>query len=95
MNSKAKAITGMLKSTPVLLHPGQARLPTQGTSLSGQTRYEVGAITAGDEHPVHQLVSAHFWFDGLHACEGITTQRSSMRRKITKTLRPLAGSRFA
>lgn len=79
LNSQARAITGLLRSTPGAFLMEAARLPTAQDLLDQrQTRFAMRALNASGEHPTHQLLPANFRFSELHRYEGATGQQSSI-----------------
>jgi hypothetical protein len=79
LNSQAKAITGLLRSTPIVFLQGQACLPFARDLLDHrQTRYAVRALSANGDHPTHQLLPANFRLGELYGYEIATVQPSSI-----------------
>jgi hypothetical protein len=61
LNSQARAITGLLRSTPVVFLQRQACLPFARDLLNHrQTRYAVRALSENGDHPTHQLLPTNF-----------------------------------
>ena len=78
LNSQARAITGLLRSTPS--HPLAATcLPTPHDLLyRRQTRFAAQALNANGNHPTHQLLPTNFRLGELCRHEGATGQPSSI-----------------
>lgn len=71
LNSQARAITGLLKSTPVAFLQREACLPCAKELLDHrQTRYALRALSADGDHQTHQLLPASSRFGELHRHEG-------------------------
>lgn len=79
LNSQARAITGLLKSTPRVFLRAESCLPTAQDLLDHrQARFAARALNANGDHPSHQLLPANFRFGELHRHEGATGQPSSI-----------------
>jgi hypothetical protein len=79
LNSQARAITGLLKSTPRTFLQTASCLPNAQDLLDHrQTKFALRALGAERDHPTHQLLPANFRFGGLHRHEGATGQPSSI-----------------
>jgi retron-type reverse transcriptase len=79
LNSQARAITGLLRSTPRTFLWEASCLPTARDLLDHrQTRFAARALNADGDHPTHQLLPANFRFGDLHCHEGATGQQSSI-----------------
>ncbi|KAL1581840.1 hypothetical protein WHR41_09430 [Cladosporium halotolerans] len=93
LNSQARAITGLLKSTPLAFLREAACLPSARDLLDyRQTRYAVRALNADGDHPTHQLLPANFRLGELHRHDGATGQPSSIGwTKLEKTHRSFGG----
>lgn len=96
LNSQARAITGLLKSTPRAFLQTASCLPDAQDLLDHrQTKFAMRALNANGGHPTHQLLPANFRFGELHRHEGATGQPSSIGwTKPEKTHRSF-GSRLA
>lgn len=78
-NSQARAITGLLRSTPRAVLWEASCLPTARDLLDHrQTRFASRALNADGDHPTHRLLPANFRFSELHRHEGATGQPSSV-----------------
>jgi hypothetical protein len=96
LNSQARAITGLLRSTPRAFLQTASGLPSaQGLLDHRQTKFAMRALSADGDHPTHQLLPANFRFGELHRHEGAIGQPSSIGwTKPDKTHRSF-GSRLA
>jgi hypothetical protein len=96
LNSEARAITGLLGSTPLTFLQQESCLPRAKDLLDHrQTKYAVRALTADWNHPTHQLLPANFRLSELYRQEGAIGQPSSPGwTRLEKTHR-LLGSRLA
>jgi ribonuclease HI len=96
LNSQARSITGMLKSTPIAALLEAARVQQAVHILDHrQTRYAVRALAAPQDHPTHQILPANFRLGELYRHEGATGHLSSVGwRRLDKTHRSF-GSRLA
>lgn len=96
LNSQARAITGLLRSTPREFLQAAACLPNAQELLDHrQTKFAMRALSADGDHPTHQLLPANFRLGELHRHEGATGQPSSIGwTKPEKTHRSF-GSRLA
>jgi hypothetical protein len=73
LNSQARAVTGLLKSTPLALLQEEACLPCAKDLLDHrQTRCPARALSANVDHPTHQLLPPHFRLGELYRHEGAT-----------------------
>jgi hypothetical protein len=73
LNSQARAITGLLRSTPVVFLQRQACLPFARDLLDHrQTRYAVRALSANGDHLTHQLLPTNFRLGELYGYESAT-----------------------
>lgn len=96
LNSQARAITGLLRSTPLVFLQAQACLPCAKDLLDHrQTRYAVRALGANGDHPTHQLLPANFRLGELYGYEGSTPQLSSIGWTRPEKTHRLFGSRLA
>lgn len=96
LNSQARAITGLLRSTPLAFLRDAAHLPSARDLLDyRQTRYAVRALRADGDHPTHQLLPASFRFGELHRHEGATGQPSSIGWTRPEKTHRSFGSRLA
>lgn len=78
LNSQARAITGMLPSTPIPALLEAASLPRAQDLLDyRQTRYAMRALAAPRDHPTHQLLPANFRVGQLYRHEGARGYLSS------------------
>ncbi|KAI7712086.1 hypothetical protein KC353_g8529 [Hortaea werneckii] len=96
LNSQARAITGLLTSTPLAFLRTESCLPTAQDLLDRrQTSFAVRALNANGDHPTHQLLPANFRLGELYRHEGATGQPSSIGwMRAEKTHRSF-GSRLA
>jgi hypothetical protein len=96
LNSQARAITGLLRSTPLTFLQQESCLPCAKDLLDHrQTRYAVRALTADGDHPTHRLLPTNFRLGELYRHEGATGQPSSIGwTRLEKTHR-LLGDRLA
>jgi hypothetical protein len=79
LNNQARAITGLLRATPLVFLQGQSCLPSAKDLLEQrQTRYAVRALSADGDHPTHQLLPANFRLGELYGYESGTPQPSSI-----------------
>ena len=68
LNSQARAITGLLRSTPLTFLRNQACLPYAKDLLDQrQTSYAVRALSADGDHPTHQLLPTNFRLGDLYS----------------------------
>jgi hypothetical protein len=96
LNSQARAITGLLKSTPLVFLKGQACLPYASELLDHrQTRYMVRALSADGDHPTHQLLPINFRLGNLYGYEGATAHPFSIGLIRPEKTHRLLGSRLA
>lgn len=96
LNSQARAITGLLKSTPITFLLESACLPYAGDLLDQrQTRFAARALSAARDHPTHQLLPANFRLGELYRHEGATGQPSSVGWNRPDKVHRLFGSRLA
>ncbi|KAI7704569.1 hypothetical protein KC353_g13409 [Hortaea werneckii] len=96
LNKQARAITGLLKSTPLPLLQQDARLPCARDLLDyRQTRYATRALKANGNHPTHQLLPANFRFGEVYRHEGATGQPSSTGWSTPEKTHRSFGSRLA
>jgi len=96
LNSQARAITGLLRSTPVVFLQRQACLPFARDLLDHrQTRYAVRALSANGDHPTHQLLPTNFRLGELYGYESATAQPSSIGWSRPEKTHRLFGSRLA
>ncbi|KAI7710683.1 hypothetical protein KC353_g9519, partial [Hortaea werneckii] len=93
LNSQARAITGMLSSTPIHTLLAAACLPRAGQLLDNrQTRFAVRALAAAQDHPTHQLLPPNFRMGQLYRHEGAVDRLSSVGwLSPDKTHRTLGG----
>jgi hypothetical protein len=96
LNCQARAITGLLRSTPRAFLQTASGLPNAQHLLDHrQTKFAMRALSAEGDHPTHQLLPANFRFGELHHQEGATGQPSSIGwTRLEKTHRSF-GSRLA
>lgn len=92
VNSQAKAITGLLRSTPLVFFQTQACLPG---AKELQTRYAVRALGADGDHPTHQLLPANFRLGELYSYGSSTSQMSSIGWTRPERTQRLFGSEVA
>lgn len=79
LNSQARGITSLLKSTPIAFMLRAACLPHAGDVLDRRhTRFAVRALSAAQDHPTHQLLPANFRFDEEYRHEGVIGHPSSI-----------------
>jgi hypothetical protein len=96
LNSQARAITGLLRSTPLTFLQQESCLPYAKDLLDHrQTRYAVRALTADRDHPTHQLLPDNFRLGELYRHEGATGQPSSTSWIRPEKTHRLLGSRLA
>jgi hypothetical protein len=96
LNRQARAITGLLRSTPLVFLQGQSCLPSAKELLDQrQTRYAIRALSAAGDHPTHQLLPANFRLGELYGYEGGTQQPSSTGWTRPDKTHRLFGSRLA
>lgn len=96
LNKQARAITGLLKSTPLSLLQQEACLPCARDLLDyRQTRYATRALNADGDHPTHQLLPANFRFGEIYRHEGATGQPSSTGWSTPEKTHRSFGSRLA
>lgn len=93
LNSQARAITGMLLSTPIPTLLSAACLPRAEELLDyRQTRFAVRALAAAQDHPTHQLLPPNFRMGQLYRHEGAVDRLSSVGwLSPDKTHRTLGG----
>jgi hypothetical protein len=96
LNSQARSITGLLRSTPRTFLWEASCLPAARDLLDHrQSRFAARALSADGDHPTHQLLPANFRFGELHRHVGATGQQSSIGwMRPDKTHRSF-GSRLA
>lgn len=96
LNRQARAITGLLKSTPLPMLHQAAYLPDAKDLLDyRQTRFATRALSANGDHPTHQLLPTNFRLGELHQHEGATGQLSSTGWIRPEKTHRLLGSRLA
>jgi hypothetical protein len=96
LNSQARAITGLLRSTPIVFLQRQACLPFARDLLDHrQTRYAVRALSANGDHSTHQLLPTNFRLGELYGYESATVQPSSIGWARPEKTHRLFGSRLA
>lgn len=96
LNSQARAIIGLLRSTPLDFLRNQACLPCARDLLDQrQTRYAVRAISTDGDHPTHQLLPTNFRLSELYSYESATVQPSSMGWTRPEKTHRLFGGRLA
>ena len=96
LNRQARAITGLLRSTPLVFLRDQACLPSARDLLDHrQTRYAVRALGANGDHPTHQLLPANFRLGELYGYGSATAQLSSIGWSRPEKTHRLFGSRLA
>ena len=96
LNRQARAITGLLRSTPLAFLRDQACLPHARDLLDQrQTRYAIRALGADGDHPTHQLLPAGFRMGELYGYEETTVQPSSIGWTRPEKTHRLFGSRLA
>lgn len=96
LNNQARAITGLLKSTPLVFLQCQACLPGARDLLNRrQTRYAVRALNTDGEYLTHQLLPVNFRLDGLYDHRGGTTQSNSTGWTRPEMMHQLFGSKVA
>lgn len=79
INSQARAITGLLKSTPIAFLLETACLPYARDLLDQrQSCFAVRALRAAQDHPTHQLLPANFRLGELYRHEAATGLMSSV-----------------
>lgn len=79
LNSQARAITGLLPSTPIPTLLAAACLPRAEELLDyRQRRFAVRALAAPQDHPTHQLLPANFRMGQLYRHEGARDRLSSV-----------------
>jgi len=95
-NRQARAITGLLRSTPLAFLRDHVCLPPTKNLLDHrQTRYAVRALSANGDHPAHQLLPANFRLSELYGYESATVQPSSIGWARPEKTHRLFGSRLA
>ena len=95
-NRQARAITGLLISTPLAFLRDHVCLPPTKNLLDHrQTRYAVRALSANGDHPAHQLLPANFRLSELYGYESATVQPSSIGWARPEKTHRLFGSRLA
>ena len=96
LNRQARAITGLLRSTPLVFLRDQACLPSARDLLDNrQTRYAVRALSANGDHPTHELLPAGFRLGELYGYEDTMVQPSSIGWMRPEKTHRLFGSRLA
>ena len=96
LNSQARAITGLLRSTPRAFLRAESCLPTAQDLLDHrQTKFAVRALNANGDHPTHQLLPANFRHGELYRHEGATGQPSSIGWMRAERTHRSFGSRLA
>lgn len=96
LNSQTRAITGLLKSTPLAFLQQESCLPRAQDLLDHrQTRYAVRALNVVGHHPTHQLLPANFRLGELYRHEGALGQPSSIGWTRPEKTHRLFGSRLA
>jgi hypothetical protein len=96
LNSQARAITGLLRSTPRAFLQTASCLPDAQDLLDHrQTKFAMRALNANGDHPTHQLLPANFRFGELHRHEGATGQPSSIGWTRPEKTHRSFGSRLA
>jgi hypothetical protein len=96
VNNQARAITGLLRSTPLAFLQGQSCLPSAKDLLDQrQTRYAVRALSVDGDHPTHQLLPANFRLGELYGYGGGTPQLFSIGWTRPERTHRLFGSRLA
>lgn len=96
LHSQARAITGLLRSTPRAVLWEASCLPTARDLLDHrQTRFASRALNADGDHPTHRLLPANFRFGQLHRHEGATGQPSSIGWTRPEKTHRSFGSRLA
>jgi hypothetical protein len=79
LGSQARAITGLLKSTPLAFLQQEPCLPCVQDLLGHrQTRYAVRALNTDGRHPTHQLLPANSHLGELYRLECAMGQPSSI-----------------
>lgn len=78
LNSQARAVTGLLRSTPLKFLRVESCLPSVKDLLDHrQMSYALRALGAEGDHPTRQLLPASFRLGELYRHEGATGQPSS------------------
>lgn len=96
LNSQARTITGLLRSTPREFLQTASCLPNaQDLVDHRQTKVAMRALNADGDHPTHQLLPTNFRFGELHRHEGATGQPSSIRWTRPEKTHRSFGSRLA
>lgn len=96
LNRQARAITGLLKSTPIPFLLKAACLPYAKDLLDQrQTQFAVRALGTAQEHPTHQLLPANFRFGELYRHEGASGVPSSVGWARPDKTHRLLGGRLA
>ena len=96
LNDQARAITGLLRSTPRAFLQTASCLPDAQDLLDHrQTKFAMRALNANGGHPTHQLLPANFRFGELHRHEGATGQPSSIGWTRPEKTHRSFGSRLA
>jgi hypothetical protein len=96
LNRQARAITGLLRSTPrAFLETASCLTTAQDLLDHRQTRFAVRALNANGDHPTHQLLPANFRIGELHRHEGATGQPSSIGWTRSEKTHRSFGSRLA
>ena len=96
LNRQARAITGLLRSTPLAFLQDQACLPSARDLLDQrQTRYAIRALGADGDHLTHQLLPAGFRLGKLYGYEDTMVQPSSIGWTRPEKTHRLFGSRLA
>jgi hypothetical protein len=96
LNSQARAITGLLRSTPQAFLQTASGLPNAQDLLDHcQTKFATRALNANRDHPMHQLLPANFRFGELYRYKGATGQLSSIGWTRPEKTHRSFGSRLA
>lgn len=96
LDKQARAITGLLRSTPRAFLWEASCLPSAKDLLDHrQTRFASRALNADGDHPTHQLLPANFRFGELHRHEGAVGQPSSIGWMRPEKTHRSFGSRLA
>jgi hypothetical protein len=96
LNSQARAVTGLLRSTPLELLREESCLPSAKDLLDHrQMRYALRALGAEGGLPTHQLLPASFRLGELYCHEGATGQPSSTGWTRPEKAHRSLGSRLA
>jgi hypothetical protein len=96
LNSQARAIMRLPRSTPLVFLQGQLRLPSAKELIDQrQTRYAARALSADGDHPTHQLLPANLRLGELYGYESGTPQPSSIGWTRPERTHRLFGNRLA